>query len=62
MKNKFKRSKVRDKAYNLFNKESNPWWENLKKLFTKDTGHNKSDPEFNAQNIYQHWIKSYLGK
>lgn len=38
------------------------WWQTAKELFKKDTGGtiDKNDPEYNAQKIYQHWLKSYL--
>lgn len=63
MKNIFKKEiKKIDKAGNPFNKEAAGWWNNLIELFKKDTKLKEEDPEFNTQNIYRHWIKSYLGK
>lgn len=39
------------------------WWLRLKGLYLKDTGKtiDRNDPEYSAQAIYRHWIKSYLG-
>lgn len=55
----------------LFKKDKKPffkdpntekWWVMVEKLFAKDTGKtiDRNDPEYDAQKIYQHWIKSYL--
>jgi len=41
--------------------ESSQWWKKLCAKFKKDTGGpiDKNDPEYDAQKIYMHWIKSF---
>lgn len=40
------------------------WWEDCKKLFKNDTGGciDPDDPEYDAQKIYQHWIRSFMAQ
>ncbi len=37
------------------------WWKRIEDKWHKDTGKtiDKNDPEYSAQKIYQHWIKSF---
>lgn len=45
-------------------KDKNPkpfWWQTVMEWWAKKTGKpvDENDPEFDAQKIYQHWLKSF---
>lgn len=48
----------------VFRRFSPKWWNDALELFKKDKKGpvDENDPEFDAQKIYAHWVKSYLTK
>lgn len=50
-----------EKLVNYRARVNKDWWDKCKALFKKDTKGivDEDDPEYDAQKIYQHWIKSF---